>query len=273
MRQGIHAADHHSVTVAEAARLWLKSGDAAGLERSTLDGYRQHVDFHILPLIGTVKLSQLTVPVIREFEDRLRAQRSPAMVRKVLSSLGAIVSDAQERGLVAQNVVRTLRSRRRRGKERQADKRHKGRLKIGVDIPNPDEIRALIAHLDGRWRPLLLIAIFAGLRASELRGLRWHDVDLKHDKLHVRQRADRYNTLGPLKSEGSERTIPLAPVLANTLREWKLACPKGELGLVFPNGAGRIESHANIINRALLPAQVAAGVITATGQGEIHRLA
>ena len=47
----------------------------------------------------------------------------------------------------------------------------------------------------GRWRPLLLTAIFTGLRASELRGLRWADVDLDKRELHVRQRADRCSTL------------------------------------------------------------------------------
>ncbi len=45
-----------------------------------------------------------------------------------------------------------------------------------------------------------------------------------------------------------------------TLQEWNTKCTKGELNLVFPNGVGNIESHANIINRALIPAQLAAGV-------------
>ena len=53
----------------------------------------------------------------------------------------------------------------------------------------------------GRWRPILLTAIFTGLRASELRGLRWEDVDLEKRELHVRQRADRYSTIGKPKSE------------------------------------------------------------------------
>jgi integrase len=268
VRKGIHTADSTSVTVREASRLWLESGDAAGLERTTLDYYRQHVDFHIVPLIGAVKLSQLTAPMVRHFEDRLRRERSPMMVRRVIGSLGAVLSDAVERGLVAQNVVRSMRSRRRRGKEARADKRQRGKLKIGVDIPAPEEIRTLIAHLSGRWRPLLLTAIFTGLRASELRGLRWTDLNLKRNELHVRQRADRYGKMGAPKSETSERTIPLAPVLANALREWKLVCPKGELDLVFPNGAGRIESHSNIIHRGLEPAQVAAGITAGNGKAK-----
>jgi integrase len=268
IRAGHHVADSQSITVAEAGRLWLESGDGAGLERTTLDAYRQRLNFHIVPLLGAVKLSQLTVPMVRQFEDKLRKTRSPAMVRMVLGALGAILADAQERGLAAQNVVRGLRARRLRGRERRADRRQRGRLRVGVDIPSPEQIRAIIAELERRWRPLLLTAIFTGLRSSELRGLRWIDVDLKRNELHVRQRADYYRTIGALKSEAGERTIPLAPVLANTLREWKLGCPKGELNLVFPNGAGHIESHANIVNRGFIPAQIAAGVVTANGKAK-----
>jgi len=268
VRKGIHLADSESITIAEAGRLWLQTGDGNGLERTTLDAYRQRLELHIIPLIGTVKLSQLTVPMVRHFEDQLRKNRSPAMVRQVLVALSGILADAQERGLVPQNVVRGLRARRLRGKERRADRRQRGKLRIGVDIPAPEEIRKVIAHLDGRWRPLILTAIFTGLRASELRGLRWADVDLKNAELHVRQRADYYRQIGAPKSEASERTIPLAPMLVNTLREWKLVCPKGELGLVFPNGIGRIESHANIRNRGLVPTQIAAGVVTSEGKAK-----
>jgi integrase len=45
-------------------------------------------------------------------------------------------------------------------------------------------------------------------------------------------------------------------MLVATLREWKLACPKGELGLIFPS----VESHANIVQRGLQPAMVTAGL-------------
>jgi integrase len=135
VREGIHTPDSASITIAEAADLWLAS--CSGLERSTRTQYRQHIN-HIVP-IGSVKLSRLTVPMIRAFEDQLRKDHSNAMVRKVLTSLNAIVGDAQERGLVARNVVRDLRSRRHRGKERQAESRQRGQLKIGVDIPTPPQ--------------------------------------------------------------------------------------------------------------------------------------
>jgi integrase len=271
IRAGVHTADSASITIREAGRLWLETGENAGLERSTLDAYRQHLRLHIEPYLGNLKLSHLSAPMVREFMDRLArgdmpegaaaGPRSPAMVRKVRTSLSALLSDAQERGLVSRNVVRELRRARKRGKERQAEKRQKGKLKVGVDIPTREEIKAIVEAAAGRWRPLLLTAIFTGLRASELRGLRWADVDLDKRELHVRQRADRYHDIGKPKSDAGERTVPLTPILVNTLREWKLACPKSELGLVFPTGAGNVEAHSNIVHRGLAPTLVAAGVV------------
>ena len=260
VRAGLHVPDSQSVTIAEAGRLWLDSCEAAELERATLVDYRRHLELHIVPLIGAVKLSQLTAPTVRSFADALRkGGTSPAMVRKLRVSLSAILTDALERGLVAQNIVKGLR-KQRRGNE--AD-RHKGKLKVGVDIPTPDEVRAIIARLEGRWRPLFLTAIFTGLRASELPGLRWSDVDLTRGEIHVRQRADRYRVIGRPKSETSERSIPLLPMVVNVLREHRLACPKGEQDLVFPNDAGNVYDHASIIKRGLIPLMVKAGLVDA----------
>jgi integrase len=270
IRAGIHTADSASKTIAEAGRLWLETGDKAGLERSTLAAYRQHLKLHIEPYLGNVKLSQLSAPMVREFEDKLARgdmpegappkPRTRAMVRKVRVSLSSLLSDAQERGLVSRNVVRDLRRTRARGVERKAERRQKGKLKVGVDIPTREEIKAIVEAAKGRWRPILLTAIFTGLRASELRGLRWADVDLEKRELHVRQRADRYSAIGKPKSESGERTVPLTPIVVNTLREWKLACPKSEAGLVFPSTGGLVEHHKNIVERGLVPTLIAASV-------------
>jgi integrase len=137
-------------------------------------------------------------------------------------------------------------------------------LKVGVDIPSREEIRAIVGALQGAWRPILLTAIFTGLRASELRGLRWADVDLKKGELHVRQRADRYNVIGQPKSEAGERTVPLPPIVANALRELRLTCPVGA-DIVFVSSRGHVRSRSNIVFYGWHPAQVAAGVVTPDG--------
>jgi integrase len=270
VREGTHVADRDSATVGQAGALWLARATAEGLERATIDSYRQHLAYHIEPFIGSSRLSRVSAPTLRAFEDRLREEgRSPSMVRRVMRTMGSILADAQDRGLIVHNAARDLRARRK-GKDRKSEKRQKGKLKIGVDIPTPAEIRSIIEHAEGRWRPLLLTAIFTGLRVSELRGLRWADVDLKGRVLHVRQRADRYNQIGRPKSEAGERTIPLPRIVADALGEWRKDCPKSDLGLAFPTGTrkgksgkdkgGNIEGLGNIVNRGLKPTQLAAGV-------------
>src|SRR5262249_49348255 len=146
------------------------------------------------------------------------------------------------------------------------DKRGKRKLGVGVDLPTPDEVRRLIAAAkDPRRRALLLTAALTGLRASELRGLRWSDVDLKACELHVRQRASRCGETGTPKSEGSRRTVPIGPeILLPALKAWKLACPLGEADLVFPTAEGGIAHHEQIL-RALAPVMVVAGVVDEAG--------
>jgi integrase len=259
VRAGTHTPDRKGDTVARAAALWLESCESAGLERTTLTAYREQIDLRIGPVLGALRLSQLTVPLVRQFEDRLRADGcSPTTVRKTRRALGALLADAQERGLIGQNVVYSMRKHRRTARTES-----NGKLKVGVDIPTPDEIRALISKLDtaaGRYRPLLLTAVFTGLRASELRGLSWQDVDLKRGELHVRQRADRYGKIGRPKSEAGERSVPMPPNLVAVLREHRLACRKSELGLLFPNSKGRIDHRNSIVYKGFHPVQIAAGV-------------
>lgn len=90
-------------------------------------------------------------------------------------------------------------------------------------------------------------------------------MDLAKAVLHVRQRADRYHDIGMPKTDAGQRSIPLLPMVVNALKEWALACPKGDLGLLFPTGAGKVEGHSNIVNRGFLPTQAAAGVSVPTG--------
>ncbi len=269
VRRGEHVADSATLSVREAGDLWLTSSGEAKLERTTVDQYRQHLNLHIAPFLGREKLSRLTVPMVREFQDRLRENgRSAAMVKRVTVSLGSILADAQERGLVARNVVREISRRRTKGQARQGERRQKRKLQVGVDIPTREEIRNIIAAAAGRWRPVIVTAIFTGLRASELRGLRWSDLEFDKARLHVRQRADRYHVIGMPKSGAGQRTLPLPPLVLNTLREWKSVCPrlKGELHFVFPSGAGKIEYHGNIVTRGWIPTQLAAGVAVETGE-------
>ena len=258
VRKGVHTPESESVTVAEAAKLWLSRAELEGRERSTCEQYRQHVELHINPLIGGTKLARLTTPAVEGIRDKLVGTMSRPMAKKVLGSLKSILTEAQRRGLVAHNAASPVKI--------EIAGRHKRKLKVGEDIPTKGEAQRIIEAAQGRWRPLLVTAVFTGLRASELRGLTWNDVDFETRTIHVRQRADRYNEIGSPKSHAGERDVPMSPIVINTLREWKLQCPASDLGLAFPNGKGNIEALANVFNRGFAPAQVAAGVAIDTGE-------
>src|SRR5262249_28459197 len=132
------------------------------------------------------------------------------------------------------------------------DERGKRKLEIGRDVPENAEIKRLFDVTAGnaKKRALLLMAALTGLRASELRGLRWHDVDLKGGELDLPQAADRYGVIGSPKATKTRRTIPLElGRLIPALKEWKLACPKSELDLVFPTRTGAIDSLKNMLLR------------------------
>jgi len=261
---GTHTPINRSATVAEAARDWLAHMESEGIEAATLANYRQYVRDHLNPRIGTVKLATLTGPRVHAFRDELLKNKddspdwpfpylSKTTAGKVLIAFKSILKDARRRGTVASNPadgVKTI----------STEKRAARKLQVGVDIPSRDEIARIVAAARGRARPFLITAIFTGMRASELRGLRWSDVDLDRGELQVRQRADRFNRIGNPKSASSRRTIPIGPLVANTLREWRLACPKGSLDLVFPNERGNVQNHGSVFLRTLRPALAAAGI-------------
>ena len=58
----------------------------------------------------------------------------------------------------------------------------------------------------------------------------------------------------------------MSPAVCNTLKEWKLGCPRGDLDLVFPNTLGRVEALTNITQRAWHPLQREAGLVDESGE-------
>jgi len=264
---GIHTPDSQSITVAHAADLWLQACERGRdgrdpVEPHTLRAYDSHVRLHIKLLLGSELLSQLTTPKIASFRDALIDTRSRALAKKVLASLKSIIKEAQGRGLVAQNVAAPV--------SITTASRHK----MQVQIPTKDQVRLIIEkakeqishpqpHISQAWRryyPLLLTSVMTGIRASELRGLFWSNIDLTNGSLSVTHRADERGIIGSVKSSAGRRKISVPPSLTHALKEWKLLCPPGEL--VFPNWKGNIETHANIVNRCWLPVCERSGMAT-----------
>ncbi|WP_223163197.1 tyrosine-type recombinase/integrase [Roseivivax sediminis] len=251
-------------TVKDACDSWLKTCERNDLERSTLKAYRSHARVHIEPRIGRTLVAELSRSQVRDFmHDLLDDGVSPALVRKVMVSLRAVLAEAVEREWIEHNVATDVKMRRRRRSE--SDERV---------IPTKEEIRLILENAPASHRVMFVTAIFTGMRISELRGLTWKHVDLERGMIRIRQRADENCRLGAPKSKAGVRDIPMSPAVKRELTAWQARTPETELGLVFPNGAGKIQNYANIYNRIFKPMLVANGIVNDDGEAKfgIHAL-
>jgi integrase len=267
---GTHVAIDGKTTVEAAAKKWLEYLRGEGRERSTIEQYRGHLERHILPVLGRKHIRKLDTDTLESFrafllnalDDDGKPVRTRAQAAKIWITLKSLLKHSRL-GHIGQGV-----------KSITIDSRTKRNLEIGIDVPTSDEIARLYAATAGadplakRKRALLLVAAFCGLRASELRGLRWEDVKFEGEagELQITQRADRYNVIGNPKTRSSQRTVPLPEDVALALKEWCLA-QRGSPELVFETvrGGGTIESHGNML-RSLKPVMRAAGLVTKGGK-------
>lgn len=191
--------------------VWLKSKEGR-VEQSTLDQYRWAVERHIVPLIGAIRLRDLSAEVVDgwildlstapEGEKPRLGATSTRLVRKVLSMA---LEEAVERGRLGRNPVALT----------QPPKAKRGSGRKGWTV---EEARTFLAAIgDHRLHALFHL----GLRRGELLGLRWLDVDLENGAIAVvRQLA----TVGgkpvikDLKTESSDRILAIGPHVVEVLR-------------------------------------------------------
>jgi integrase len=253
VRTGQHVAASASVTVAAAAEAWLTHAEKIGRERATVRRYRDSYEKYVKPRLGGIKLSSVTSPAIQNLIDDLTGTMALSSLKKVKGALVSLFKHAVTRGQAAFNPARDIiLPDNKRVVER-------------PEYPTKAELRGILENALPRWRPFFRLAIVTGMRASELRGLLWTDVDLDEGVIHVRRRVDMFNQFGPPKSKTGTRDIPISVATVALMKAWRAESPASELGLVFPTLEGGVTSHANIQHRAFWPAQVKAGVSVNTG--------
>lgn len=140
------------VTVKAFLERWLKDTAADRVRPSTLRSYRGHIERHILPAFGTVKLRTLTPQHVNAMLAAIvTGGASPTTANRVRATLRTALASAFKWGMVNRNVA-TL-----------ADPRREERQRITPLQPN--QLRAFLATLQGhRYEPLLTVAIATGMR-------------------------------------------------------------------------------------------------------------
>jgi integrase len=169
-----------------------------------------HWRCHIAPLVGHVRLSSLTpVHIQRVVSAAREAELANTTVRDIFANLRAILEQVVQWNLIVSNPTDRIKAPRV-GESRE------------LPIDHPDQITALMR--EARTCPLetaIVLGIGLGLRSSEVRGLRWRDLDLAANVVRVRHAMDIVKgepVFTGLKSRASRRDLPLPAFVAQALR-------------------------------------------------------
>ena len=237
LRAGIHIAASASVTLAKAAEAYLKHQETK-ITAVTLANYETHWRLYLAPNLGGARMVDLTAAVIQQTIDRLVNQgRSIEGIHMARVVLAQILKFAVLRNYAGHNPMLDSPPEM----PRRSDDRTK--------VPSKDELRAIFAAIDqnpawnrtmkGRTRLILLLATLTGMRTGEIRALQWQNVDFENSEIKVCKAFDRYGKIKSTKSKAGKRDIPMAAILRQELREWKVSQPSNDEGWVFLTRFGK----------------------------------
>jgi len=91
-------------------------------------------------------------------------------------------------------------------------------------ILHSDEIKRILDNIASLPRLLIFLDVTTGLRQSELFGLRWSDLDFKNGEINV-ARSVVHGVIRRCKTESSAKPVPMSPLLAEMLKEWRRTSP------------------------------------------------
>lgn len=234
-----------SRTVAEHLRTWLRTVVEPARRPSTTLKRHQHIERHLVPALGHLLLSELTLEHVRacyaEMAKRGYARNSIASVHQTLR---AALEDARQLGLVARNVADRATIPGRRQEE--------------MRVLDAEQCRRLLAVLREQERQRVYavaieLTLATGVRIGELLALRWSDTDLKETGTIriARQLVGDPTGYSEPKTRRSRRSITLDPRTIATLRacarrqaeqrlllgpDWEATDDDGDLMLTTPTG-------------------------------------
>lgn len=132
-------------------------------------------------------------------------------------------------------------------------------------ILTPPQTLAMLGSLPPLERTQIILDASTGLRASEIAGLQWRDIEWDNQQIDIRRTWIK-GRIGKPKSLDSEAPMPMSPVLAACLREWQRTTGYAKpTDWVFASKKtkGRTPRVGNmIVADYLYPAAVQAGVLT-----------
>lgn len=236
----------------EVAKNWLEY-KKPNIRETTWEVYEGHVRNHFNEF-SSLKVNRITTTSIEKFINSRQSQGMKILtLRKILTTLGQILSYAVRHIYIDHNPLTDAERPRSQGREGEQERDK-------ITILTPTQVKAFLEKREHKkYRTMFMIALFGGLRQGELLGLKWSDVDWKKNQIHV-QRTYTKGRFFTTKTKTSNRKVDLGPTAITELKRWKLACPKNEIDLMFPNETGNPMNYSNLVNRHFKPALKAEGL-------------
>jgi integrase len=189
---------------------WKPTLTRKRVKPSTLDGYESVLDCHLLPVLGDLRMIDITPLHVEDFVQRKIADGlAPKTVRNHLMVLRGVFSVAVEQDVIQRSPVRRSHTPESQKKEK--------------PVWSPEQVHKIIQSAPPQYRPLFALVALTGVRVGELLALQWKHVDFQAGSLLVAQSLYR-GQLVPPKRAGSVRRICLGPVLTSFLKEHYRSC-------------------------------------------------
>jgi integrase len=218
------------ITLREYATRWLEQ--RPDLRPRTVELYEGQLRLHILPALGEVVLTRITPTRVRDWHSGMLRSGRPGQstAAKSYRLLHAILNTAVADELLLRNPCRIKGARQEKPAER--------------PIASIPQVFAIADAIDPRFRVMVLVGAFAGLRLGEMLALTRERVDLENSRVKVveqyQQLKDGTNVLGPPKSAAGVRTVAIPAVLVPELEhQLETRADPGKHGLVFPGRDGQ----------------------------------
>ncbi len=229
----------------------VASGEAS--ER-TAENYRGRWANHVRDTLGRRRIQDIRVGHVSALVSELRRRGlSQWTILGVVNVVNRVYGYALQLEIVTRNPVAFA-------------EKPQAKNKTEARILEARDVRALLDAAPEKYRLLLMVTAYTGLRQSEVLGLRWQDVDFENGVLHVRHQLSRAKAnepakLIPLKTRAGERWIELAPELSRELAKHSLASsflqPED---FVFATETGKPLYYRNVSARGLDKAADRAGL-------------
>ena len=177
----------------------------------TVELYQGLLDRHILPELGDAELSKLSPSQVRSWHARLQGKTGPGAVTaaKAYRLLRAMMRTAVADEIIVRNPCQVERAGVERSPER--------------PVATVAEVAALVDAMTPRFKAVVLLAAWCGLRKGELLGLRRDDFDMLHGTVRIeramQQLRDGTLVVGPPKTEAGRRMIAIPPHIVSDIED------------------------------------------------------